>query len=284
MRNIRVIVDYSLNYYGLLKSIPLLKKLYNINDFTFVAHNYYISSNKINPIFNIDDFYINFHVINSDEVEPILDNLNSICQIITQEQENTGKVDITKYLIKYALRNKKFQLNILTDTQGFKLKETSIAHRSDRTIFDNFNLPSPLNYASILEEYLLKNKLTDLLFYLSYTTNLYFLKIAQNYEKTYGPFNNIGDIFDFHRLAKYKKLNHRYDLWNFLSIILDDIIPLSFDDEFSINDYLDKILRPFLDKSKKAKSRIAENIGVYLNSIGRKKHKLNRDRGVEKGE
>ena len=264
MKNIKVIIDQNLKNYGLLKSIPLIKEKYGVSNFTFMAQYYYIFKNTLNPFFLIEDFNINFILLNSSEIEDHVKELNFICQIITQEQEIESKIDITKNLIKYCLNNPKFQLYLITDTVNFKLKKSSMKSRSDRSILDNFNIESVEKYDAILRNYLRTKNLRNLEKYIRFTKNLYFLRIAKLYEEIYGKLKRFEDLFNFRHLREYKDKNSKYIHWKFLSLILEEINKRRNSDDFQLDYFLDNIIKPFIEVDK---LRIKNHLDSYFQSI-----------------
>ncbi len=264
MENITLIFDKDLRDYGLLKSIPLIKEKYGVKYFTFMSQYYYIAKNTHNPIFFIEEYQIEYVLLNSSEIKEKLENINCLCQIITQKQENQSKIDITKSLIKYSRENPEFNLIIMTDAIDFKLKEKSMKSRSDRSIIDNFKILKIERYTHILEKYIRRENLKDLRKYYNFTKNFYFLKIAHIFEKIYGKLKNFEEIFNMRHLRELKKNNSRYVLGKFCYLILVEINKRRHKDTFQLDQFLDKILKPIIEVDK---LRIKNHLDLYFQSI-----------------
>lgn len=195
------ITDEKNNFYGYLRSIPLIKQYYNINQFTFSSN----LNSDFPPLFNFKFQFLN---IKSDYSE--LDG--SICQIVNQYQELNSEHDVTHYLYTNFINSntKLDKLCFVFDHIKFKLKHEN--NLEDKPFVEDKGLINISYYEDLLRTQFRKEGINTLPISINNKSGNYIIqKMALRYHKKFDHrIQHLAELFDFNQLFPESKA------WNLL--------------------------------------------------------------------
>ncbi|MHA1249042.1 MAG: hypothetical protein ACTSRP_03530 [Candidatus Helarchaeota archaeon] len=228
-------------YYGFLRSIPLLKKLYKIQNFTFVEN-----FNRPFP-----PFTYNFIVLSKYSDFTTLSS--EICQIINQEQEYISEHDITYHLYSnfINLRTNLKRLYFVFDNIRFKLKREN--NLENKPFVEDKGLIHISKYQNLLKNQLLSEGINKLPLSIEKKTGNYILqKLAYEHQtRMETKIRHLGDIFDFYNTFPESVI---WDMLLYFAKIVD---------ESNYQDIITKYLRIYIENDI---TRIANNFFDALKS------------------